>query len=570
MRPGFYQAPWRATLILVSLCFFALLLCACNRKSEAETDPGLAGVVTSNSGPMEGVLVSAKQDHGPITITVVSDASGRYAFPAGRLKAGNYRISIRAAGYDLKEPGTSLVRFGETTKSDLRLEATANLASQLTSAEWLISVPGSKEDKATLYRCVACHDMTPIMQSHYDAKAWPSVIARMETFAPPSVIRSPVRSPSPPPPGVPNPRLVKLLASINLHGRTQWQFPLLTFPRPTGAATKVIITEYDLPGFSSFPHDAVVGPDGLIWYNDFQRALVGRLDPKDGQTKEWKLPILRQGYPEGLLTIKVDRDGNAWIPRFFQGCALVRFNTNTEVFTSWTVPPEYNGNQSRCAHVALGKPGQSMWMSDSANRKMFKFDPHTGKSLAYDAFPNYAAGKGAASIETAGMKSTGHRTYGIGMDSKGNGYFADIAGGTIGEVDARTGKVTLYPTPTPDSGPRRTYMDSQDRYWFGENYASKLGMFDTNTKKFSEWEPPTPWSGPYPAVQDKGGDVWTGGMSTDYVYRLDPRTGNFTEYLLPTLNANIRRIDVDNSTNPATIWVAEVHQGKIAKIEVLP
>ena len=113
-------------------------------------------------------------------------------------------------------------------------------------------------------------------------------------------------------------------------------------------------------------------------------------------------------------------------------------------------------------------------------------------------------------------------------------------------------------------------MDSTDHYWFGENYSSKLGMFDTKTKQIREWDPPVPFSGPYPAVRDKNGDVWTAGMSTDYVFRFNPDTGTFTSYLLPTLSANIRRIDVDNSTNPVTIWVAEVHQGKLAKIEPLP
>jgi len=58
-------------------------------------------------------------------------------------------------------------------------------------------------------------------------------------------------------------------------------------------------------------------------------------------------------------------------------------------------------------------------------------------------------------------------------------------------------------------------------------------------------------------------------MSTDLILRLDPKTGKFTEYMLPTVDANIRHIDVDNSTNPVTVWAAEVHQGKIAKIEPL-
>jgi virginiamycin B lyase len=320
----------------------------------------------------------------------------------------------------------------------------------------------------------------------------------------------------------------------------------------------------------SLPHDVAVGKRGDIWYNDFQRGLVGRLDPATGETKEWSLPILRPGYPEGLLTIKIDKEGNAWIPRFFQGCNLVKMDTKTEQFTSWQVPDEVNTAQSRCGHVALGAPDGTVWMSDSGGRKMFRLHPDSGHFDIFDSFPGYTADKKATAIETAGRKSKGHRTYGIGVDSVGNGYFADIAGGTIGRVDAKTGEVTLYPTPTPDSGPRRTFMDSQDQYWFGENYSSKIGMFDTKTKTFQEWTPPIPWNGAYPAVRDKSGDVWTVGMSTDYIYRLNPQTGGFTEYLLPTLNANLRRVDVDDSTTPATIWVAEVHKGRLAKIEPLP
>jgi hypothetical protein len=38
---------------------------------------------------MEGVLVSAKRAGSTITVTVVSDAKGRYAFPANRLSPAN-------------------------------------------------------------------------------------------------------------------------------------------------------------------------------------------------------------------------------------------------------------------------------------------------------------------------------------------------------------------------------------------------------------------------------------------------------------------------------------------------
>ncbi|OLD58175.1 MAG: hypothetical protein AUI83_04405 [Armatimonadetes bacterium 13_1_40CM_3_65_7] len=110
-------------------------------------------------------------------------------------------------------------------------------------------------------------------------------------------------------------------------------------------------------------------------------------------------------------------------------------------------------------------------------------------------------------------------------------------------------------------------MDSQDQLWFGEYYAGQLGMFDTRTKQFKEWSPPIPWNGLYPVAVDRNGEAWSGGMSTDYVYRLSPVTGEWTEYLLPTWAGEIRHIDVDNSTAPVSVWVPEVHAGKIARIE---
>jgi virginiamycin B lyase len=541
---------------------FALVGCA----QRQPTSP-LSGTVTSaEEGHMEGVLVSAKEAGGHITVTVVSDRDGHYAFPASRLHPGTYRISIRAVGYDLDGNDTFIVSTGAPVHADLKLQKTTDLSSQLTDAEWLMSVPGTEKEKNLLYRCSSCHTLAPVVKSKYDAKAWMQTLVRMQVWVPPSTLDSPIPAPTKVE-GSPASEFAQYLSTINLSGRLKWTYELKTFSRPSGDATKAVITEYDLPG-PSVPHDAVVDREGMVWYNDFQRPLFGRLDPHTGETKEWNLPVLKPGFPQGLLTIKLDHDGNPWLPRFFQGCTLTKYDRKTGRFVDWKVSPQYEDKLSRCAHVALGAPDGTVWFSDSGNRRMFRLDPGTGRIDVYESFPDYTAAKGG--IETAGRPSTGHRTYGIAVDSQSNGYFADIAGGTIGQVDAKTGKVTLYPTPTPDSGPRRTFMDSQDRLWFGENYASKLGRFDTRTKQFREWTPPVPWSGAYPAVVDKAGSAWTVGMSTDYIYRLDPRTNQFTMFLLPQLGANLRKVDADNSTTPASIWVAEVHRGKLARLEPAP
>jgi streptogramin lyase len=55
-------------------------------------------------------------------------------------------------------------------------------------------------------------------------------------------------------------------------------------------------------------------------------------------------------------------------------------------------------------------------------------------------------------------------------------------------------------------------------------------------------------------------------MFTDRVIRLDPATGKMVAYLLPR-STNIRRVFVDNSTTPVTLWVGSNHGGSIVKVQ---
>src|SRR3981189_1130932 len=65
----------------------------------------LAGQVASTEeGPMEGVIVSAKKDGSPITISVITNAQGRYSFPAARLAPGTYPPANPGGGSHLRSP----------------------------------------------------------------------------------------------------------------------------------------------------------------------------------------------------------------------------------------------------------------------------------------------------------------------------------------------------------------------------------------------------------------------------------------------------------------------------------
>src|SRR3990172_6698639 len=144
----------------------------------------LSGVVSSQEeGRMEGVLVSAKKESSSITVSVVSDSQGRYAFPGDRLAPGNYHLKIRATGYDLDDPGVVKVEANKTASLNLKLQKTKNLAVQMTPADWFLSNPEIKkrliDDLKFGQNCVGCHSLTPILTSKYPARMWPAILGRM-------------------------------------------------------------------------------------------------------------------------------------------------------------------------------------------------------------------------------------------------------------------------------------------------------------------------------------------------------------------------------------------------------
>src|SRR5258708_13912651 len=91
------------------------------------------------------------------------------------------------------------------------------------------------------------------------------------------------------------------LATINLSGVSQWEYSLKTLPRPTGKATHVIVTEYELPRPTIEPHDVIVDEHGIVWYTNFGEQFIGRLHPKTGPLKQNPRPELQTGDPTGFL-----------------------------------------------------------------------------------------------------------------------------------------------------------------------------------------------------------------------------------------------------------------------------
>ena len=522
----------------------------------------LTGKVSSEKeGPMEGVLISAKKDGATITITVVSDEKGRYSFPTSKLAPGNYSFKIRAIGYDLDGPKAVDVAPDKATTADIKLRKTKNLSAQLTNAEWIASIPGTDDQKKFLLSCNSCHSLQPIVKSTHDAEEFMQVFQRMSGYYPGSTPLRPQRL-------VGDARRegmlrganvkasAEWLAGVNLSSSQTWEYPLKTLPRPKGKATRVIITEYDLPRETIEPHDVIVDSNGMVWYSDFGDQFLGNMDPKTGKVTEYPIPELKAGFPRGTLDLETDKEGNLWVALMYQG-GIAKFDKKSQTFQTWAIPKEWQTDATQQAFLSpiSSHVDGKVWVKNSDKALIYRLDLATGK------FENFGSFKDPVTNQTIG-------SYGIPADSKNNLYLLDFSAGNIGRLDAKTGKLTVYRTPTPNSRPRRGIVDSQDRLWFAEYAGNAIGMFDPKTERIQEWALPTPWSAPYDVVPDKNGEVWTGSMWTDLITRLDPKSGQFTEYLLPK-STNIRRVFVDSSTTPVTFWVGSNHGASIIKLEPL-
>src|SRR3981081_1397087 len=115
--PGFAFVS-RIAFVVVAAFALTLVLSSSSPPAAAQGAAALAGQVASTEeGPMEGVIVSAKKDGSPVTVSVITNAQGRYSFPAARLEPGRYSLQIRAVGYDLEGPKNADVAAGQPRRA---------------------------------------------------------------------------------------------------------------------------------------------------------------------------------------------------------------------------------------------------------------------------------------------------------------------------------------------------------------------------------------------------------------------------------------------------------------------
>src|SRR5919204_547692 len=177
-----------------------------------------------------------------------------------------------------------------TKTADIKVKKTKNLAGQLTNAEWMMSFPGTEEQKAGLLNCVGCHTLERVARSTHDADEWTHVVSRMMGYGAVSQPIKPQRMLDRNRAGTPEQyrKLAEYLATINLSATDHWAYDVKTGKwerfHPTDFLPKATA-----PARASI-YQVISDSQNNLWMAEFQAGHIGKIDAKTTQITWWAVP----------------------------------------------------------------------------------------------------------------------------------------------------------------------------------------------------------------------------------------------------------------------------------------
>jgi streptogramin lyase/mono/diheme cytochrome c family protein len=542
---------------------------------KAETHPwpvsnslrgGARGAVKTASGSMlEGTKVQLIAPNA-VRTTVFTDAEGRYEFPA--MQAGSYTLRIATPAPFRAYTRENVSIKGASTLEEIVLEPipraggpkdlpgalppAPEVMAELSGAEMLWNFPGTFQQKATFAKgcAIGCHSYELIFRNHFDQHSWGLVVDRMLKYRAAALL----------PPRNQNENTLWASATERdeiitwltmVRGPDSTDGPMRMFPtHPTGAATRVVITEYEANRRLLNLHDVCGDANGNIWYTSHHSPYIGYLDPRTGIVKEYKLPPVN-GQTLATHACRVDmRHGLAWFSAGpWPGTGtLNRLDIATGEIQQFTPGPV-------TTNFGLAPDG-FLWMSG------LRVSFETGKVV------NEPSPKAPRSYQTA-VSNDGRFVAG--------GSQPAVDGTSAWMLDVGTGKV--YLTNTSDLSPHgaaRGGFDPFGNAWFGGHGGPLVEIVNeidkgkgVHTRMYYPPTPPFPFTDFYTATPDKNGEVWGGLLHGRGFVRFNPKTEKWTVYENPEPSSLNRYQWIDNSTTPPTIWYPDFETQMFVRIQPL-
>src|SRR5262245_2778512 len=311
--------------------------------------------------------------------------------------------------------------------------------------------------------------------------------------------------------------------------------PAVVLPGPV----KVTIKEWNAPSLGSRPHDPEPGPGGSIWWTGMFANVLGSVDPKTGQAREYPLKTAASG-PHGL---EFDKEGNLWFTANSKGY-LGKLDPKTGEVTEFKLPDEV-----RDPHTPLFSPNGMLFFTAQNANYVGRLNPKTGE------------------IKLAKTPTERANPYGMVMTTRQIPFVCDFGTNKIISIDPETLAIKEYALPNPESRPRRIAISPDDIIWYADYSRGYLGRLDPASGKVTEWASPSgPRSQPY-GITYLDGAIWyvESAIKPNVLVRFDMKSEKFQSWIIPGGGGVVRNI---KSTADGKIVMAESGVNKLALVEI--
>ncbi|MDB5866357.1 MAG: cytochrome [Betaproteobacteria bacterium] len=305
---------------------------------------------------------------------------------------------------------------------------------------------------------------------------------------------------------------------------------------------QVTFKEWVMPQLGQRTRDPVQAADGSIWYAGQFGNLIGHLDRKTGQAREYPLPPNAMPH-----TVQLDPKGRPWFSGNKNG-SIGWIDPATGKATVYKMPdPEATDVHT----IAFDKKGMVYFTFQWANM-IGRLNPDTGD------------------IKVVKVSAQRSQPYDIKFDSEGMLWVSCNGRPCLLKVHPDTLAITEVKLPLATTTVRRFDIAPDGMIWYVNSGSGRLGRLNPKSGEIREWDSPSgPRSHPYGiAVLD--GAIWynESGVRPDALVRFDPATQTFQSWPIKSGNIYAGILRNARTTPQGTLLIHQTATNRI--IEVTP
>jgi virginiamycin B lyase len=303
-------------------------------------------------------------------------------------------------------------------------------------------------------------------------------------------------------------------------------FPPTSGREPVLVSGPVTVTfkEWLVPTLGQRPRDPLQMADGTIFWAGQYGSLIGGLNPRTGEMKEWKLEA--GARPHSIIA---DRSGNIWYTGNANG-TIGKLNPATGEVTVYKLPDP----AARDPHTpAWGRDGTTLWFTLQQSNMIGRMNTLTGD------------------IKLVTVPTARALPYGIKLNSQGTPWVSYNGSNKVAEIDPITMSIREHVLPRAGTTVRRLAITSDDMVWFVNSSLGALGRLNPKTGEVKEWPSPSGAdTHPY-AIEVIDDIIWynESRRRPDALVRFDPKTERFQSWAIPSGYGIIRNMSATPEGN---------------------